>query len=232
MSRLLDLWAGMTGTVLDFAGNTAPTGWLMCFGQAVSRTTYSNLFAVIGTSFGAGDGSTTFNLPDYRGRIGAGCEVMGGTAASVISASKAAVITNASAVVTGIADTSDLHIGMKCFSANFPANTTISAINSGTQVTMSAAATSAGTTLRVGVLDGQQLGANGGARGVALTIPQMPSHNHTVNNASGIVTGSGTYDRRLQGDAVSPPVTTEMTGGSQAHANVQPTLIINKIIYA
>ncbi len=68
MSKVLDLWAGMTGTVLDFAGTTAPDGWLMCFGQAVSRTTYANLFAKIGTIYGAGDGSTTFNLPDCRGR--------------------------------------------------------------------------------------------------------------------------------------------------------------------
>jgi len=82
MSRVLDLWAGMTGTVLPFAGSTAPEGWLLCFGQAVSRTTYANLFAVIGTTFGTGDGSTTFNLPDIRGRVAAGKDDMGGTAAS------------------------------------------------------------------------------------------------------------------------------------------------------
>lgn len=82
MSRLLDLWAGMTGTVLDFAGATAPADWLMCYGQAVSRTTYANLFAAIGTTYGAGDGSTTFNLPDCRGRVGAGKDDMGGSAAS------------------------------------------------------------------------------------------------------------------------------------------------------
>ena len=53
---------------------TAPSGYLICNGAAVSRTTYAALFAVIGTTFGAGDGSSTFNLPDYRDRmpIGAG----------------------------------------------------------------------------------------------------------------------------------------------------------------
>jgi microcystin-dependent protein len=62
------------GTVKDYAGSTAPTGYLMCDGSAVSRSTYSGLFAVISTTFGAGDGSLTFNLPDCRGRgrIGAG----------------------------------------------------------------------------------------------------------------------------------------------------------------
>lgn len=57
------------GTVVAFAGATAPTGWLVCNGAAVSRTTYAALFAAIGTTHGAGDGSTTFNLPDLRGEF-------------------------------------------------------------------------------------------------------------------------------------------------------------------
>jgi len=56
------------GSVMPFAGSVAPSGWLLCNGAAVSRTTYSNLFAVIGTTYGSGDGITTFNLPDYRGQ--------------------------------------------------------------------------------------------------------------------------------------------------------------------
>lgn len=81
MAAILDLWEGMTGVVHDFAGTVAPQGWLMCFGQAVSRTTYANLFAKIGTTYGAGDGSSTFNLPDARGRVSAGKDNMGGTTA-------------------------------------------------------------------------------------------------------------------------------------------------------
>lgn len=56
-----------TGTVLTFAGSTAPDGWLLCDGSTVSRTTYARLFAVLSTTYGAGDGSTTFALPDMRG---------------------------------------------------------------------------------------------------------------------------------------------------------------------
>ena len=52
------------GVVQAFAGSTTPTGWLLCDGSAVSRTTYADLFAVIGTTYGTGDGSTTFNLPN------------------------------------------------------------------------------------------------------------------------------------------------------------------------
>jgi len=54
------------GTILPYGGASAPSGWFLCDGTAVSRTTYSELFAVIGTAFGSGDGSTTFNLPDMR----------------------------------------------------------------------------------------------------------------------------------------------------------------------
>lgn len=55
------------GTVMAYAGSTVPAGYLVCNGSAVSRTTYADLFAAIGTMYGSGDGSTTFNLPDYRG---------------------------------------------------------------------------------------------------------------------------------------------------------------------
>lgn len=57
------------GAVCFVAQNTAPTGWLKANGAAVSRTTYAALFAALGTTFGVGDGSTTFNLPDLRGEF-------------------------------------------------------------------------------------------------------------------------------------------------------------------
>jgi len=56
-----------SGVVLPFAGSTAPEGWLLCNGSAISRTTYSALFTAISTTYGTGDGSTTFTLPDFRG---------------------------------------------------------------------------------------------------------------------------------------------------------------------
>ena len=73
------------GSVFDYAGTAAPSGYLLCFGQAVSRSTYSDLFTAIGTTFGSGDGSTTFNLPDLRGRVAAGKDDMGGSAANRIT---------------------------------------------------------------------------------------------------------------------------------------------------
>ena len=67
--------------VNPYAGATAPAGWLLCWGQAISRTVYSTLFTAIGTTYGVGDGSTTFLLPDMRGRVAAGKDNMGGTSA-------------------------------------------------------------------------------------------------------------------------------------------------------
>lgn len=57
------------GTVAHFANSTAPAGWLKCNGAAVSRATYAALFAAIGTTYGVGDGATTFNLPELRGEF-------------------------------------------------------------------------------------------------------------------------------------------------------------------
>lgn len=66
--------AAPTGSITMWSTGTAPSGYLLCNGQAVSRTVYAALFAVLGSVFGSGDGSTTFNVPDYRDRmpIGAG----------------------------------------------------------------------------------------------------------------------------------------------------------------
>lgn len=65
------------GATIMWPTATAPTGWLLCTGTAVSRTTYSDLFTEISTTFGVGDGSTTFNLPDLVGRVVVGKDAVG-----------------------------------------------------------------------------------------------------------------------------------------------------------
>lgn len=80
-----------TGSVLTFAGSVSPVGFLLCNGDAVSRSTYSALFSVLGESHGQGDGSTTFNLPDYRGRFLRG--VTGGSANDPDAAGRTAMAT-------------------------------------------------------------------------------------------------------------------------------------------
>jgi microcystin-dependent protein len=61
-----------TGTINAYGGSSSPNGWLLCDGSAVSRTTYAALFAVLSTTYGVGDGSTTFNLPNLKGRVPVG----------------------------------------------------------------------------------------------------------------------------------------------------------------
>ena len=94
------------GAIVPYGGDTAPTGYLLCDGSAVSRTTYADLFAVIGTKYGSGDGSTTFNLPD--GEAGAelypAADVGSGIAGSVyiIKAVKTALPTDFQAEIDDI----------------------------------------------------------------------------------------------------------------------------------
>lgn len=76
------------GGMMDYVGTSAPSSqFAMPYGQAISRATYATLWAMIGTTFGNGDGSTTFNIPDLRGRVIAGADNMGGSAASRLTSS-------------------------------------------------------------------------------------------------------------------------------------------------
>ena len=75
------------GAIMAYAGDTAPTGWLLCQGQTVSRTAYPALYAVLGDTYGAGDGTTTFALPDLRRRVAVGA---GGTGTTALGATPGA----------------------------------------------------------------------------------------------------------------------------------------------
>ena len=90
-----------TGLVSPFAGSAAPDGWLFCDGAAVSRETYAALFAAIGEVYGAGDGSTSFNLPGLRGRVAAGRDDMGGSAANRLTTGSAAALNGAALGAAG-----------------------------------------------------------------------------------------------------------------------------------
>lgn len=79
------------GAVIAYAGSAAPTGWVLCQGQQLNRTTYATLFGVVGTTYGAGNGSTTFNVPDLRGRAVAGKDDMGGVAANRLTGTSGGV---------------------------------------------------------------------------------------------------------------------------------------------
>ena len=94
--------ANPTGGIIMWGTGTAPTGWLLCAGAAVSRSTYAALFAVIGTTFGVGDGSTTFNVPNYTNRTPYGTTVGAtGGSADAITVSHTHTATTESTSLTG-----------------------------------------------------------------------------------------------------------------------------------
>lgn len=238
-AALASLGSGIpAGTIAPYAGSTAPTGWLLAYGQAVSRTgNTAGLFAAIGTQYGAGDGSTTFNLPDLRGRVLAGKDDMGGTAAGrmtvTLTGTKAAT-TNGN--ITGLSSTAGLSIGMRAFGTGIGANAVITAITSATALTLSVNSTSTGATpIRFAVVDGATLGAVGGAHTHALAIEQMPSHTHTITAPAipSQIGYSGFSDNSaLNAVASSNGDVSGASGSSQAHPNMQPTMVVNYIIKA
>jgi len=83
--------AGISGSILMWPTSTAPAGYLLCNGSAVSRTTYSTLFSILGTTFGSGNGSTTFNLPNYADNMPIGVGTIA-TAVGITGGSKDAIV--------------------------------------------------------------------------------------------------------------------------------------------
>jgi microcystin-dependent protein len=97
------------GTIMPYAGSSAPTGWALCDGSAISRSTYSTLYSIVSTTYGSGDGSSTFNIPDLRGRTVFGKDNMGGSTASRLTSSGG--ITGTTLGATGGIQTKSLATG-------------------------------------------------------------------------------------------------------------------------
>lgn len=221
------------GSILPYGGANSPNSdWLLCYGQAVSRSTYSSLYAILGDLYGAGNGTTTFNLPDLRGRIPVGNDAMGGTAANRTQRTSTLTTTNGSPTAT-IGSATGISIGMTIVSANVPAGTTITNL-SGTTVTMSANATGAGTNTaaRFSMLaDAQVLGKIGGSDVHTLVFQQIAAHQHStpvVTGSGGVITGFGNVQD--QNVSASARLGTLSNTGDQPHPNMQPSQVTNFII--
>lgn len=140
--------AAPPGAIMAFAASSAPTGWLTCDGSAVSRTTYATLFGVVGTTWGAGNGSTTFNVPDLRGQFLRGFDSRE-TSTSNDTTQISGITTSGSTTVSGIADTTYLFAGMPISGSGISAGTTI-ASKSTNSITLSANATATSSTIGSG----------------------------------------------------------------------------------
>ena len=130
-----------SGTVVPYGGTSAPGGWQLCDDTALSRTTYARLFAIIGTAYGTGDGSSTFNVPDLRDRVPLGkgtnnatlgAETTGAAASSVMaSATKSGVQTGAG--TTGSDGDGDLTVTTTTVAASAKDSSTTTVVNGVTQ---------------------------------------------------------------------------------------------------
>lgn len=206
MSAVLDMWAGMTGTVFDFAGTTAPNGWLMRYGQAVSRATYANLFAVIGTTYGAGDGSTTFNLPDARGRATIGKDNMGGTAAGRVTTAGGGV----DGATLGAAGGTETHT---LTSAQMPTHAhTLTDPGHAHAIT------------DPGHFHAEFKGDN--------TTASVQAGASVIGSRNNITANTDTKTTGITINSTATGITMANAGSGNAHPNVQPSLVLNKIIKA
>lgn len=202
------------GCIMDYGGAAAPSGWLLCFGQAISRATYAALFTAISTAYGAGDGTTTFNVPDFRGRVAAGQDDMGGTSANRLTTPLDGDTLGAAGGAESVALTT----------ANLASHTHTGPSHTHASGTLSGTATSAGNHNHIIV-------GSSGIGGTA-AIVSGSGGGFGQNNVTG-TDGAHTHPVDVNGGATAAGGTgaTGAAGSGTAHNNVQPTLIINKIIY-
>ena len=215
------------GTILAYGAAAAPSGFLLCYGQAVSRSTYSDLFAIVGTSFGVGNGTSTFNLPDLRGRVPVGSEAMGGTTSNRIERSTNLNISSGSPTATP-ASMTGLSVGMSISATGVTAGTTILSMTT-TTITMSANATatnaSAAARFSLFANDAEVIGAVGGTDIHKLILGQLP----TIPGA--VYLGGGSNNGTFQsGASIVLSNITSTTVVDQAHPNLQPSQITTYII--
>jgi microcystin-dependent protein len=248
-----------TGALTQFAGATAPSGFLLCEGQSVSTTTYADLFGVIGYTYG-GSGAS-FLVPNLQNKVPVGQAPAISLGVATVSIASPAVITDAA---HGLSDgqlvflttTGALPTGIVASTRYYVRNATVNTFNiSATQTgaVVNTSGTQSGTHTLFSA-DFADRGFTSGSVTHTLTEAQMPSHTHTgttssngshdhyVNNIRTTGSGTGAFaeswgggsgNRDVRTDAQGAHThtfTTAATGGGLAHNNFQPYIVLNYII--
>lgn len=198
------------GSVYMYAGNTAPSGFLLCDGSAISRTTYSTLFDEIGTTYGTGDGTTTFNLPNLSGRVAIGTSsthLLGGVGGEETHTLLSAEMPKHGHTVPSHGHTNTIKATTPSLSHTItqPAFT-YTAPNG----TVGGAST--------GSYDGNRAGTNT-STATRATSMAVSDHSAASCTKTGGVTDCNAFN-------------TQSAGSGGAHSNMQPFLTMNYIIYA
>ncbi len=226
---------------MPYAATSAPTGWLLCDGTAVSRSTYAALFSAISTTFGAGDGSTTFNVPDLRGKT-----VLGyGAAAGSVSATISAVNTTSNVITIGA---SNFYVGQPLKYTNggsniggitsgntyyaIPTSSTtiklaasIADADAGTEIDLTSTGGNNGTLAYI--LTQRNLNVQGGEETHAISTAELPSHTHSVTIYG---TGGGGFNLNHGSFGGADPTVSTAVGSNSAHNNLSPFMVLNYII--
>jgi microcystin-dependent protein len=213
-----------TGSITAFAGSSAPTSWLLCYGQTIVRATYPDLFAVIGTTYNTGgEAGTDFRLPDLRGRTVAGVDNMGGTDAGRLD------IANSSGTVVG-----SQYVTLTSAQSGVPAH---SHPNSATFTGTSA---SHNHTQDAHNHDRRVITTGGSPNNPGTYIGSSSASVWYTNGGSGYTAdavGTGSTTATNQATSITPAGSVTMTNADNTAANaasavslMQPTMVLNYII--
>lgn len=231
------------GMIIGYGTASAPTGWLLCDGSAVSRSTYANLFTVISTTWGSGDGSTTFNVPDYRSRllVGSGTGTKVATFASrssnVITVTGLSNVANnefqtgqavtyhtTSGVMTGLTNDTVYYV-VRTGNLTFSLATTLGNAQNASVISLSS--DGSGTQTFTLALTARTLGNTGGEENHAMSLTELLGHTHPyIVNGNG---SSGAYPAGTQVVGLTP-VNTSSVGGNAAMNIMNPFGTANYII--
>jgi len=194
-----------SGSVIIYGGTSAPTGWLLCDGSAISRSTYAALFSAIATAYGVGDGSSTFNIPDIRGRVVAGKEASASLLTSAIGGLNGNALGNTGGV-QGVTLTSA--------QSGVPAHNHSLTMNSHTHTFTGGSHSHSfvyGLDNFHDISGSTPSGNFGSGQSKATSSEQVTGSNATVTTTGSIANNS-------------------TANASSAHSNTQPTIILNYII--
>lgn len=228
-----------TGGILPYAGSSVPANFLLCNGQAVSRATYSALFAKTSTTFGSGDGSTTFNVPNLVGRIplgyGTGTKVFtfvsrssntitaSGMANSVNNENQtgqAFVYHTSGSVITGLTNDVTYYVIRTAYNTFQLASSLANAL-AGTAISLSS--DGSGTQTFTSNMEARALGDTGGEESHALSTTELQHTTSVTTQNNGNAAGGSSVPWVTAVGAVSPST-------AALHDNMQPFLALNYII--
>jgi microcystin-dependent protein len=199
-----------TGTVLPYAASSAPTGYLICNGDAISRSTYADLFNIIGTTYGVGNGSTTFNLPDLRGRVPAGADDIGGSDAGRLDTSNT--------LGTGIGNQNHTLLD-----SQIPAHNHSVSVSGSQNVNSGGHSVDHSHNMNFRISNNVSLGGN------ALGLMQDNWSSLNVSKTTSGVNADHSHNFNVSFTSTGNASTLGVTGGNP-HPNMQPTILLNYII--